>query len=137
MVLVIALPDLALRLSELLTGARYLVRVEDGTDLRHLVYSYQPDILVLDWRIGGSKWRALDEVTTLVERTKTHPYVIALLPKVTGKIKSEAAKAGCYNVVNVDAAGAEQTIVEVVDVARRARHARRLEQRRASRQALH
>jgi DNA-binding response OmpR family regulator len=137
MTLVIALPDLALRLSGILTGARYVVRVQDGADLRHIVHEYQPDVVVLDWRVGGSAWRALDEVTAIVERTTSHPYVIALLPKITKKIKSVAASVGCYNVINVGAAGAEQRVVEAVGVARRAHHARRLEGRRVSRACLH
>jgi CheY-like chemotaxis protein len=137
MTLVIALPDLALKLSELLTDARYVVRVQDGADLRHTIHSYQPDVVVLDWRMGGSAWRALDEVTAIVERTTTHPYVIALLPKVSPKIKREAAKAGCYNVVNVGAAGAERKILEAVGVAQRARHARKIDGRRVSRESLH
>jgi DNA-binding response OmpR family regulator len=137
MVLVIALPDLALRLSELLSGASYVVRVDDATDLRRQVHSYQPNVVVLDWRIGGNAWRAMDEVTAIVERTTTHPYVIALLPKVTKRIKSEAAKIGCYNVVNVDAVDGDQRIVAAVTVARRARQARLQECRRVPRQALH
>lgn len=137
MVLVIALPDLALQLSHFLVGARYVVRVEDGKDLRHRVHSYQPDIAILDWRIGGSAWRALDEVTAIVERTSTHPYVIALLPKVSKRIKVEAAKAGCYDVVNVSASDCVRQVVEAVGVAQRARAARQLEARRVSRANLH
>lgn len=137
MVLVIALPDLALRLSEKLIGASYVVRVDDGADLRHRVHSYQPDIVLLDWRIGGNVWRAMDEVTAIVERTTTHPYVIAMLPKTTVKIRSEAAKIGCYNVVNVDAVGGEQRVLDAVAVAKRARWARRPDLRRASRASLH
>jgi len=137
MILVIALPDLALKLSGLLTGARYVVRVEDASDLRHRVYSHQPDIVVLDWRMGGNGWRAMDEVTAIVERTTTHPYVIALLPKVTSRIKSEAATAGCYNVISADGDDLERRVVAAVSVARRARQARRPDLRRVSRQSLH
>lgn len=137
MTLVIALSDLALRLSGLLAGASYVVKVEDGTDLRHRVHSYQPDIIVLDWRIGGSKWKAIEEVTAIVERTATHPYVIVLLPKVSGKIKSEAAKAGCYNVVSADGAGLEKRVAYAVSVAQKARKARSPDPRRVSRQSLH
>jgi DNA-binding NarL/FixJ family response regulator len=137
MILVIALPDLALRLSGLLHNARYIVRVEDGKDLRHRVHSYQPDVVVLDWRIGGSMWRALDEVTAIVERTTTHPYVIALLPKTSPRIKSEAAKLGCYDVISVNASGVDRKIVDAVELAQRARAARRAEHRRVSRAHLH
>lgn len=137
MILVIALPDLALRLSEILTGACYVVRVYDAADLRHRIHSYQPDIVLLDWRIGGSAWKAMDEVTAIVERTTTHPYVIAMLPKTTTKIRCQAAKIGCYNVVNVDAAGSEQRVLDVVAVAKRARWARRPAPRRVSREGLH
>lgn len=137
MTLVVALPDLALRLSAILTGARYVVRVHDGADLRHRIHSYQPDIVLLDWRLGGNIWRAIDEVPAIVERTATHPYVIALLPSASWRVKEEAAKIGCYNVVNVGAAGADRKVVEAVAVARRARAARRPEPRRVSRQHLH
>lgn len=137
MILVIALPDLALRLSELLVNASYVVRVADATDLRHRVYSHQPEIVLLDWRIGGSGWRAIDEVTAMVSRTKTHPYVIALLPRTDRGVKAEAAKVGCYGVINVGALDADRVIVESVAVARRARSARGVDHRRVHRLYLH
>lgn len=137
MVLVIALPDLALKLSGFLVGARYVVRVEDGKDLRHQVHEYQPDIVVLDWRIGGSCWRAIDEVTAIAGRTATQPYVIAILPAVTRQIKREAARAGCYDVVNASASDCVRQVVECVSVARMARACRQIEPRRLSRAQLH
>lgn len=137
MVLVVALPDLALIISKLLTGARYVVRVEDGADLRRRITGHQPDVVLLDWRMGGSGWRAIDEVAAITDRTPTCPYVIALLPTVTAKIKSEAAKAGCYNVVNVGAAGGARRVVAAVIVATKARLARHLVLRRIPRNELH
>lgn len=137
MVLVVAMADLALRLSKLLEGARYLVRVVDGPDLRHRVHGYQPDVLVLDWRMGGSSWRAVDEIPAIVERTATHPYVVALLPETSKVVKREAAQRGCYNVLNVTASDFDRALVAVVESALRLHRERHPIPRRVSRSQLH
>lgn len=137
MVLVIALPDLAVKLAKFLHNVEYVVQVQDGKDLRHQVYSRQPDVVVLDWRMGGSLWRAVDEVPAIVERTGSHPHVVALLPRVTREVKKEAAKLGCYDVVNADASGVARRVAESVELAQESRARRKVERRRVSRGDLH
>jgi CheY-like chemotaxis protein len=126
MVLVIALPDLALRISGLLGGAAYLVHVVDGPELRHRVHSHQPDVILLDYRMGGSSWRAVDEVTAIAERTATRPNVIALLPNTSKEIDREAARRGCYDVVSVASTSFDCEILESVAAANLSRRRRRL-----------
>lgn len=138
MTLVIALPDLAKRLSRLLIGrVNYVVSVVDGTELRHRVHENQPSIVLLDWRMGGNLWRAIDEVPALVERTESQPYIIVLLPHTSRVIDREAAKKGCYDVVSVNAEDFDRQVVEAAETAARARAARRPRRRRVSRDDLH
>lgn len=138
MTLVVALPDFAKRLSRLLIGrVNYVVSVVDGTELRHRVHEHQPDIVILDWRMGGNAWRAIDEVPALVERTESQPYVIVLVPRTSRVIDREAAKKGCYDVVSVSDADFDRQVVEAVETAARARSARRPRRRRVSRGDLH
>lgn len=124
MVLVIAWPDLALRVCKVVEGARYITHVTDGIDLRHRVHEHQPDVIVLDWRMGGSLWRAIDEVPAIVSRTSTHPYVIAVLPSTSGVIERQAGRGECYDVVDLSASCFERELAEAVGTATRARTAR-------------
>lgn len=138
MTLIVAVPELAKRLSRLLVGdVRYVVAVADEKELRHRVHEHQPDVVLLGWAIGGNRWRAIDEVTAIVERTATHPYVIAILPQTSPAIEREAAKKGCYDVVSVDAEDFDRQVVEAVETARKARAARRPLRRRVAREDLH
>lgn len=101
--LVVALPDLAVEISQVVSNANYLLSVggADGTELRHQVHCHQPDIIILDYRVGGSGWRAIDEVPAIVSRTTTHPHVIAVLPSVSRKIETTAAHRQCWDVISV------------------------------------
>jgi CheY-like chemotaxis protein len=137
MILVIALPDLARRISESVLGASYVVNVESESDLRHRVYSHQPDLILLDHRIGGSTWRAIDQVTAIVERTATHPLVIALLPRTSRTIEREAAKLGVYDVLSVSSDGFDRELVEAVSEAAEDRLTHRRDHWGPSRQTLH
>lgn len=136
-ILVVAMPDLALKVSCYVGGARYVLRVSDGKELRHRVYEHQPEIVLLDWRLGGNAWRALDEVTAIVERTQTHPFVVALLPETSRMIEREAARLGCYDVLNVSAEGFASELYETMELAIRARRALRPDHRRVTRASLH
>ena len=100
MVLVVALPDLALTASRVLSRpVSYIVRVDDARELREKCIAYEPDIVVLDWRMGGSKWRAIDEVPAIAHCAGSRPYVIMLLPATCPMTDAEAARKGCYDVV--------------------------------------
>jgi DNA-binding NtrC family response regulator len=117
--------------------AQYVVTVTDGTELRHRVHEHQPDIVLLDSRVGGNGWRAIDEVPALVERTATHPYVIAMLPKTSSKIEREAARRECYDVVNASASRFLRDLVEAVSSAKQARASRQRERRAVKKESLH
>lgn len=141
MVLVVALPELALAIGELLEGPRnYIVSVEGPKDLRHRIYREQPEIVVLDWRIGGSGWRAVDEVTAIADRTHSQPYVIVIVPKLDRKIAAEAAKRDCYNMVVFNEKklkAFEADLVSALEVAHAARRAREVAPRRSPKGGYH
>jgi DNA-binding NtrC family response regulator len=139
-VLVVALPDLAERLSRLpISGMNYVVNVrqEDARDLRHKVHSYQPHVVILDWRMGGSSWRAIDEVPAIVDRTATHPQVIVILPHRSRVIDREAARKGAYDVVSAVAGDFDRDVCDAVATAKKARQVRKTETSRVSRKNFH
>lgn len=137
-VLVVALVDLAQQLSQLIEGSvSYVVRVGSPADLRHRVHEHQPDIVVLDWRMGGNRWRAIDEVTAITERTASHPYVIVMLPHTSTAIEREDARLGCYDVVSVSDEDFDRQVVDAVETAAKARRARKIPRRRVARDDLH
>jgi CheY-like chemotaxis protein len=137
MILVIALPDLALRLSHIVSGARYLVSVDDGKYLRHQVHRHQPEIVLLDWRMGGNAWRAVDEISALVTRTASMPSVIALLPWVSDDVQEAAAEIGCFDVISVTASHFARDVLATIRAAQEDRHRRLAEAPRVSRGDLH
>lgn len=139
MLLVVALPDLATRLSRILVGARYVTRVEgdDGTELRHQVHEHQPDVLILDWRMGGTRWRAIDEVPAIVSRTTSRPHVIALLPKASGEVEQAAADRGCYDALAVTDPYLDQELRDAVEAALLDRVRQPPDYRRIARADLH
>ncbi len=139
MMLVVALPDLATRLSRILLGARYVVRLDgdDGSELRHQIHLYQPDVVILDWRMGGSRWRAVDEVPAIVSRTMSRPHVIALLPKASAEVEQAAADRGCYDAIAVTDPYLDQELREAVEAALLDRARQVPDHRRVSRADLH
>lgn len=137
MLLVMALPDCALRLSKVLTEASYVVHVEDAKDLRHRIHQHQPDVVVLDWRMGGSGWRAIDEVPAIVSRTATHPHVIVVTPWASDSVDAQAEKLGCYEVVSVLDQGWDVDVSSSVQAAERDRRCRPLASVAAGRRSLH
>lgn len=138
MVLVIALPDLAKRVCAVVPDAiGYVVSVDSPSDLRHRVYTYQPDIVLLDSRMGGSSWMAIEEVPAIVGRTESHPYVIMLLPWTTEEVEREAVKRQCYDVVSVASEDFESDVWAAVQTARKARLARDVPRRAVRRKNYH
>lgn len=139
MLLVVAMPDLALRLSRFLPRANYVLNVggDDGKELRHQVYKHQPDVLILDWRVGGNLWRVIDEVPAIISRTASQPHVIAMLPWTSRQVEQVAAESGCFEVVNVSASGFDRDVLSAVAAARRDRYEQPPECRRVARGGLH
>lgn len=126
-VLVVALPDLSLRLSKYVVGSvGFVTSTKDGKQLRHRVHEHQPDVVLLDYRMGGSGWRAIDEVPALVERTASRPDVIVLLPWKDTDVDRSAAKLGCYDVVSVDGPCFDQDVSDAVQTALKSRESRQM-----------
>lgn len=137
LVLAVAMVDLAIEISGLVPGARYVLNVESGKDLRHQIHDHQPDVVLLDWRLGGNLWRAIDEVPAIVERTTSHPYVIVLLPHTTQKVEEEAAERDCYDVISVNDADFPTCLRRSLYEAERARIAIPRSRRRCTTAGLH
>lgn len=138
MVLVVALLDLAESASRVLIGARYVTHIEGGgKELRHQVHLHQPDVLVIDYRVGGSTWRATDEIPAIVSRTESQPHVIAVLPSVSAEKEYSAADEGCYDVLSFRDPDFEQDLLEAVESALLDRERRGTAPRRLSRDGLH
>lgn len=141
MVLVVALPELALAIGELLEGPRdYITAVADAKELRRKIHSVQPQIIVLDWRIGGNGWRAVDEIAAISERTRSQPYVIAVVPWLNRRVAKLAAEQDCYNMVvfnekKMKAWAAD--LVSALQVAHAARQAREVAPRRSEKKHYH
>lgn len=124
LVMVLANAELAKRISEVVKGqVVYVVRVKDAIELHHKVYSHQPDILILDWSIGGSVYKATDQIPLIMERTSSKPHIICLLPWRSRAVDREAAKLGCYDVVSVNAKNFLRELGERISVAKASRAA--------------
>jgi CheY-like chemotaxis protein len=75
---------------------------EASRRLRHEVHSHQPKVVLLDARFGGRRWFAVDAVPGIV-KVRSNPFVILLAASRALKVQREAARAGCYDVLNVKA----------------------------------
>lgn len=144
---VIATPDaeIAKRLGELIEGQKtYLLGPSDrlavnaGTEeeearrFRHAVHSAQPDVMVLDVRVGKQVFKALDHVRRLLE-VDSAPAMILLLPFSSRTVRSAAAALGCYDVILIDRRRAyEQKVANAVVDALAARASGALPKRRVS-----
>lgn len=137
--LVIALPDLAKRIAKVLEGeANYIVRtLADGKELRHVVHAHQPDILLLDYRCGANRFRSIDEVPAIVDRTASLPTVIMILPEFGPLIEREAARLNCYDVVNESDPEFLVDLSDAVSTAIRDWRHRKPEPRRKEKEDLH
>jgi ActR/RegA family two-component response regulator len=94
--------DLALKLGEAIEGQKtYVVSAKDATELRHKVHSTQPEVVILDARFGSNSYRVLDDVPRLLE-VRSDPAVIVLTPWRSGRVRDEAARLGCFDVVSLD-----------------------------------
>ena len=85
--------------------------------------------------MGGSAWRAIDEVPAIISRTTTHPHIIVVLPWRTQEVDEEAARLGCYDIVSVESPDFDLELSEAVETALRDRL--RSPPRRVSRDDLH
>lgn len=124
MTLVIALADLAERISRLIEGPKfYVLKVSDEKELRRKVCDHRPEVLLLDSRVGGNRWRAIDQVPAILRECRSVPSVIALLPHTSKGVEREAARLGCYDVVPVNQRSFDRDLLMAVSTAMVARSA--------------
>lgn len=136
---VIATADvhLARKLGEAITGRKsYILSASDEKELRHLVHSSQPEVLVLDVRLGGNRYRAMAEVPRLM-LTRSHPAVILLIPWRSTAVREEAGRMGCYEVVVIGRPSFLRQLSQAVIEAADARLAGALEPPRRGHGSLH
>lgn len=92
--------DLAKALLRELVGKKSIcLRADNATDLRHQIHEAQPQVVVLDVRLGGQQWRAMD-VLPRMQTVQSAPHVIVVAPWRSEPVEQEAARFDCYEVVN-------------------------------------
>jgi DNA-binding NarL/FixJ family response regulator len=121
MVLVAAWPEVAMEIgAQLLDEKAYACKVMHPHELRHAVKKTQPDVVVLDVRIGGSRWRAVEGVQRL-RLCESRPEVIALVPRRSRAVDREMARQGCYGVVDLSVGSWPDALVRAVETAHQIR----------------
>lgn len=121
-------PDLARRMGEVIESRKtYLVKIEDATEFRHKIHSNQPEVVILDVRLGGSRFEALQELPAIVTEVRSRPAVIVLLPWTSEIAKSAAAELGAFEVLSLDRRSWIRELPRVVLDAQAARLAGALE----------
>jgi hypothetical protein len=68
--------------------------------LRHWIYCKQPSVLLLDVRFGGQLYRVIENVPRILGEADCNPRVILLIPFDSKVAEAEAARLGCFDVVN-------------------------------------
>src|SRR5262245_49576650 len=139
LLLVMAYPDLAKELIKVTANyqASYVVGVSDELDLRAKAHAKQPQVIVLDYRIGGSRFRAIDEAPYLSNLVASQPYVIAILPKTSRVIEQEAARKACYDVLVFKGRAFLDQLRETLRVALQARAHRKIQPLRLRKEHFH
>jgi DNA-binding response OmpR family regulator len=121
MVLVIAWPEIAMEVGKCIADEKmYACDVRNVVDLRHRVKRTQPDLVIIDVRIGGSGWRAVDELARL-RLTGSRPDVLPLVPKKTRGVTKQCAEMGCYNLVDLSVGSWGDRLTKLVGVCLEAR----------------
>jgi hypothetical protein len=72
---------------------------------------------LLDVRLGGQRWRALESVPAIIEKTATRPDVVALVPWFHDDVEAEAYRWGCADVVDLSAKAWARDVSCAVDLA--------------------
>jgi DNA-binding NarL/FixJ family response regulator len=132
-------PKLALKLGRAIEGEKaYLVHAGSARELRHQVHACQPEVVVLDVRLGGNLFRALDEAARLIA-TRSQPAVVVLTPVRARAVEREAGRLGCFDVINLDRRACAAHVARAVSEAAAARLSGALEPppRRRARESLH
>lgn len=139
MLVMIATTDqkLALKLGAAIeTEKSYLLRVTSGEQLVEEIDSMQPDVLVLDVKIGGNDFRALGELPTILD-AEHEPAVIVVIPWKSIIVVREASRLGCFEVIRSDVRGFERRVSRAAWDAQAARLSGLLAPRRRSAGLLH
>lgn len=96
--------ELAAKIGKHVEGKKiYILKVQDATELRHKIHSCQPSVVVLDVRLGGNAFEAMQEVPAII-KTRSEPAVIVLLPSVSAIAKKAAVEMGAFDVISRDRA---------------------------------
>src|SRR4051812_8315932 len=107
--------QLAEQIGESINGPRaYVTRVSSPTELRHKIHSSQPSVVFLDVRLGGSTWRAVEAVAGLAS-VRSRPAVVLLAPWASDAVDAEAARLGCYDVLDASAPSFCQDVQDLVE----------------------
>lgn len=101
----------------LLTRKNYVVSADGERDLRHQIHCAQPKAVLLDLRLGGQRWRVLEAVPAIIEKTGSRPEVIALVPWFHEDVEAEAYRWGCVDVVDLSAKSWARDVSCAVDLA--------------------
>lgn len=80
----------------------YILKAENAVEFRHRLHSWQPEVVILDVRLGGNRFEALQELPAICEDVRSHPAVIVLLPWYSSIAKGAAAELGAFEVLSLD-----------------------------------
>ena len=131
-------PGLAQRLVAAIEGRKAaLVLQLDEKELRHKVHQMQPEVVLLDVRFGGNRYRAI-ELAPGIMMTRSGPAVILLLPWDSNEVIDEAARQGCFDAISLSHPSFDSEVARSVLDAKAARLSGALERiQRPARGSLH
>lgn len=131
-------PDLGRRLLEAIEGRKVVfVQEVDATELRHKIHQTQPEVVVLDVRFGGNRYRVIDEAPAIM-LCNSGPAVILLSPWDDDRVIDHAGTNECFDVISLSRPSFGLEVSRSVLDAKAARLSGALERpRRPARGALH
>lgn len=109
----------------------------DETELRHKVHQTQPEVVVLDVRFGGNRYRVIEQAPAIM-LCDSGPAVIMLLPWNDDRVIEEAGVQGCFDAISLSHPSFGLEVSRSVLEAKAARLSGALERpKRPSRKSLH
>lgn len=93
--------ELAQRLVTAIEGRKAVyLSVVDETELRHKIHQTQPEVVVLDVRFGGQRYRVIEQAPAIM-LCNSGPAVILILPWNEDRVIDEAAVQGCFDAISL------------------------------------
>lgn len=93
--------DLAETLMRAIDGRKAILATEiDATELRHKVHQTQPEVVLLDVRFGGNRYRVIEQAPGIM-LARSGPAVVLLLPWDSDAVIDEAARQGCFDAISL------------------------------------